>query len=282
MQKLPPPPSALLFGTAGIPLSTQPHDTLHGIAQVAKLGLGAMELEFVRSVNVSKEAAQQVKAAAEQHAVSLTAHGTYFVNLNAKEKDKLKAGVAKILLGAERLWECGGRSIAFHPAYYMGDAPEVAYKNVKKQVEAMVSELRHKGVPVQLRLETTGRPSQFGTLEEICGLCQEVEGVLPCIDWAHLHARRGKNNSFEEFRAILSKLEKSLGKSILHDLHCHVEGITYSAKGELKHVNLPQSDFRFKELLAALKEFKCAGIVISESPNIEGDALLMKKAFEAT
>ncbi|MEM4389249.1 MAG: TIM barrel protein [Candidatus Micrarchaeia archaeon] len=281
MQRLPPPPGALLFGTAGIPLSTQPHDTLHGIAQVAKLGLGALELEFVRSVNVSREIAPQVKATAEQHSIFLTAHGSYFVNLNAKEKGKLRAGIAKILEGAERLWECGGRSITFHPAYYMGDAPEVAYKNVKKQVEAMVAELRHRDIPVQLRLETTGKPSQFGTLEEICSLCEQVEGVLPCVDWAHIHARTGRHNTREEFREVLYTLERSLGKAILRDLHCHVEGITYGAKGELKHVNLPQSDFRYKELLAVLKEFRCAGIVISESPNIEGDALLMKKTFES-
>jgi len=269
----------LLFGTAGIPLSTKPHDTIHGIRQVAALGLDAMELEFVRSINVSREIAPEVKRAAGEHHITLTAHGTYFVNLNAKEKNKLMAGISKILLGAERLWECGGRSIAFHPAYYMGDPPDVAYRNVRKQLEGMAEELRSKGIGVQLRTETTGKGSQLGTLDEVLSLSHEVEGVAPCIDWAHLHARTGKENSYEEFMRTLEKVEKALGKKALRDLHCHVEGIAYSAKGELKHVNLPQSDFRYKELLRALREFSCAGVIISESPNIEGDALLMKKAF---
>jgi endonuclease IV len=30
-----------------------------------------------------------------------------------------------------------------------------------------------------------------------------------------------------------------------------------------------------------LKEFSCAGVVISESPNIEKDAILMQKYFES-
>jgi len=33
--------------------------------------------------------------------------------------------------------------------------------------------------------------------------------------------------------------------------------------------------------MKALREFGCRGVVISESPNIEEDALLMKKAYES-
>jgi deoxyribonuclease-4 len=43
---------------------------------------------------------------------------------------------------------------------------------------------------------------------------------------------------------------------------------------------LKDSEFRYEELLKALKEFKVKGVVICESPNIEEDALLMKKTFE--
>ena len=64
-------------------------------------------------------------------------------------------------------------------------------------------------------------------------------------------------------------------------MHCHVSGIAYSAKGERHHLTLKQSDFKYKELLKALKSYKCKGIVISESSNIEGDAILMKKAYSS-
>ena len=36
----------------------------------------------------------------------------------------------------------------------------------------------------------------------------------------------------------------------------------------------------YKELVSAWKEFKIGGVVICESPNIEGDALLLKRLFQ--
>ena len=45
----------LLFASAGIPLSTKKPNTVNGISRVKELGLGAMELEFVRSINITKE-----------------------------------------------------------------------------------------------------------------------------------------------------------------------------------------------------------------------------------
>jgi len=107
-----------------------------------------------------------------------------------------------------------------------------------------------------------------------------VEQVLPCVDFSHLHARsNGKVNNLKEFSNILGLIEKKLGKEALNNMHIHVAGIAYGAKGEKHHLNLKESDFKYKELLKALKEFKCKGVLISESPNIEDDSLLMKKFY---
>ena len=62
-------------------------------------------------------------------------------------------------------------------------------------------------------------------------------------------------------------------------MHIHITGIAYGPKGEKNHLTLKESDLRFEELLKALKDFKAKGVVISESPNIEEDALLMKKVY---
>ena len=65
----------LLFGTAGIPLSAEPRTTIDGIKHVRRLGLGSMELEFVRSVNITKDKSPEVKKAAEENDVVLGALG---------------------------------------------------------------------------------------------------------------------------------------------------------------------------------------------------------------
>src|SRR3989338_7586162 len=103
---------------------------------------------------------------------------------------------------------------------------------------------------------------------------------MPCVDFAHFHARtNGKYNSYGEFSSILEKIEKSLGKSGLQNMHIHITGIEYGEKGEKNHLTLEESDLKYEELLKALKDFKVKGVVISESPNIEWDAMLMQKTF---
>ena len=134
---------------------------------------------------------------------------------------------------------------------------------------------------IWIRPETTGKESQFGNIDEILELSQELENVMPCIDFAHFHARtNGKYNSYKEFSEILEKVEKKLGRKGLENMHIHITGIAYSEKGEKNHLNLKESDFKYKELIKALKDFKVKGVAISESPNIEGDALLMQKIYK--
>ena len=54
----------LLFGTAGIPISAKGLGTIEGIGEVRKLGLDAMELEFVRNINITKDKTSEVKESA--------------------------------------------------------------------------------------------------------------------------------------------------------------------------------------------------------------------------
>src|SRR3989338_7520290 len=87
----------LLFGTAGIPLSAPKRDSVLGVAHVKKLGLSAMELEFVRGVNMSASLARQVNGAARAAGVALSVHAPYYINLNAKEPQKRGASRKRIL-----------------------------------------------------------------------------------------------------------------------------------------------------------------------------------------
>ena len=272
----------LCFGTAGIPLSTEPYNTINGIARVRELKLDSMELEFVRNINVSPELAPQVKKLAEEKDVVLSCHASYFINLCSKEKEKRDASAKRIIDAAKRAYECGAFSVCFHAGFYQNRPKEEVYKIIRSELEKIVENLRQQSITIWIRPETTGKPTQFGTLEEIISLSQELELIMPCIDFSHIHARTaGKFNSYNEFCNILEKVEKELGKKALQEMHIHVSGIAYSEKGERHHLNLKDSDFKYKELMKALKEFECRGVVISESPNIEEDALLMKKAYES-
>jgi len=271
----------LLFGTAGIPYSTEKPTTVNGVKRVAELGLGAMELEFVRSVNLDKAKAAEVKKAASEAGVTLTCHGSYYINLNSQEKEKVRASEKRILEAADIANRAGAVSLTFHPAFYMKQPPEEVYSRVRARLEEIVEVLKSFKNPIMVRPETTGKVSAFGSLEEIVRLSQEIDNVMPCIDFSHLHARtNGKLNSRKEWEEMFSYLEKELGKPFLKNLHCHLSGIQYTEKGERKHLPIRESDMKYRELLGVMKDFKCRGVVICESPNIEDDALLYKKTFE--
>jgi len=271
--------AGLVFGTAGTPHSARTASTIDGIKRIAELGLGCMEIEFVQGVRMSQESAIQVRETAAKANIKLTAHAPYFINFNAHEPEKIKAS-------QERLWQtarvallCGAESIVFHAAFYLGDSPEKAYDTVKKYLGETLNQLKRESNRVWIRPETMGKPSQFGTLKEIFDLCTELEGLAPCIDFAHWHARTGGFNSYHEFASILEQLKERLGRAALDNMHVHVSGIAYGGKGEIKHLNLKESDLQYVELLKALKDYEAKGIVICESPNLEEDAVLMQATY---
>jgi len=125
-----------------------------------------------------------------------------------------------------------------------------------------------------------GKHTEFGTIEEILKLSTELKGVAPCIDFAHWHARTGQYNSYQEFTSILQQIEDQLGRAALDDMHIHFSGIRYGLKGEIKHLDLEESDLHYTEFLKALRDYEVKGLVICESPNLEDDALLLQSTYQ--
>jgi deoxyribonuclease IV len=271
----------LLFGTGGIPQSSaRPNNIINGIKRIAELGLGCTELEFVYGVRMTDADADQVASTARKLKVKLTAHAPYYINLNAHEHDKLISSQDRLLQTTHVAALCGASDIVFHAAFYMKDNPAEVYPRVKKLLTGIITEIKRQNKYIWLRPELMGKLSQFGDLEEILNLCSEVEGLAPCLDFAHLHSRTGKYNSYYEFKSVLSQIEKKLGRSALDNMHIHLSGISYSSSGgELMHLNLKESDFNYTELLQALKEQDVKGSLICESPNLEEDALHLQETY---
>ena len=271
--------TGLLFGTAGSPHSSRTASTIDGIKRIAELGLGCMEIEFVQGVRMGEAGARLVAETAAREGVKLSAHAPYFINLNAHEPEKIIASQERILQTARIASICGAQSVVFHAAYYLGDPLEKTYNAVRKSLGEVMNRLKRENNRVWIRPEVMGKPSQFGTIEEILNLCTELEGIGICIDFAHWHARTGKFNSYSEFASILQQIKQRLGDEALDDMHIHVSGIAYGKKGEIKHLNLKESDLHYIELLRALKDYEVKGIVICESPNLEEDALLLQETY---
>lgn len=273
------PADKLLFGTAGVPHSSPGPSSLAGIKHIADLGLDCMEVEFVKGVKMGSDTAKKISNSAQKLGIKLSVHAPYYINLNSPDKGKWLASQERILNSARLAALCGAENIVFHCGYYGEGPPENAFQNIKMGLKEITSILKSERTPVSLRAETMGKKSQFGSLEEILFLCREVDGLLPCLDFCHIHAREGKVNSYLEFYRILTKVSKKLGKESLSNLHIHISGVEYSAKGEIKHLNLKESNFKYDEWIQALKDFDVKGMVICESPFQEQDAIMLKDLY---
>lgn len=269
----------ILFGTAGIPRSSKGTGSVSGIKRIRELGLDCMELEFVQGVRMSEKGAKNVLEAANNEDVALSVHAPYYINLNSYEEKKLKASLERIYNAAKIGSLCGAESIVLHAGFYQKSTKKHTFESISKALKELTGQLRDEGIPAVLRPETMGKRTQFGTLEEVLALSAEIEGVMPCLDFCHLHAREGKENSYSEFTEILSRVEENLGKEGLSNMHMHISGVEYGTNGEKRHLPLKESDLNYPELIKSLKEFKAQGRVILESPILEEDALMLRMLY---
>ena len=270
----------LLFGTAGVPLSTNPRDTVNAMKRLRELGLDAMEIEYVRGTFPGEKKARLIASVAQEQNIRLTAHGPYYINLNANDPEKLENSRKRILNTAFFGGLSGAESITFHAGFFLKQDPVKVYRRISKELENLVVAIKKMDVDIDVRPELTGKGSQFGSLEEIINISKDVEGIKPCIDWAHLHARSGAFNTAAEFQTVLDTVRETLGEVALKGFHMHIAGIEYTDKGERKHLNLDESDFNYKELFRVLKDNGVCGFVICESPSLENDALILKNYYE--
>ena len=272
----------LRFGTAGVPDSTPQTSTLAALKHVHELGLDGLEVEFVRGVKVGSDTAGQIRERAKALGLRLSVHAPYYVNLNSVEPGKRLQSQDHLLRSARMGALMGAGSVVFHAGYYGTTTPEKTHAEVKKELEKVLSILRAERIPVTLRIETMGKRSQYGSLDECLTLCQEVDGLAPCLDFSHIHARgEVRANSYLDFYRIFKKVEKRLGAAALQDINIHISGIEYGLKGEIRHLNLSESDFRYDEWVGVLKDLDLAGMVVCESPDREVDAVMLKRLYQS-
>lgn len=268
----------LNFLTAGMPLRTEPKDYKNAFRVLDEMKLDGIELEFVHGVRISENSQATVKEASKDFLI--TAHGPYYINLNSKEQEKIDASVVRIIDTAAMAYKLGAYSITYHAAFYMNNDKKVVFDRVVEQTKRIIEVVEKENIKVWIRPETTGKGTQWGDLDEVIALSKEFKQVLPCIDFAHLHARTGgKMNEYSDFCTTLERIGNEIGQYALENFHGHLAGIAYSDKGEKHHLELENSDMNYKDLLKALKEFNVKGALICESPNIEEDCKLIKDYY---
>jgi len=236
---------------------------LKGVHKVAALGLDCMEVAFTYGVRMDLKTAEAVGSVAKAKGIILSVHAPYYINLASNEKDKLAASRQRILDSCERAHAMGARNVIFHAGFYQNRSAAQTYQLIKEALVGLQQEIQDNGWKVKLCPEITGKPSQFGSLQELLRLKKET-GCGITVDFSHLYARRQGDI---DYGRVLKQLPRKF--------HAHFSGIEYGDKGERKHIRTTKKFFQ--PLALELIKHRVDVTIINESPKPYEDALMMKK-----
>jgi len=272
------------FGPAGRPINYKgPTENIPEYLRTEE-GLDAFEYQAVRGVKISKDKAQILGESAKKFDVLLSLHAPYAINLASSSESTRKASVERLIRSLEAAKWMGARIVVFHPGYYGKFSKEEALKLCIKMLKDARERADSLGFKeVFLGPETMGKLSQVGSLDEIITMCESVPKTLPVIDWAHIHARtKGGLKSKDDYLKVLSTIEDRLGSDVVKTLHCHFTKVEFSDKGERRHRRLDEEGFGpyFEQLATVIVENGYSFTIISESPVLDKDAIVMKRILE--
>ncbi|MFW6231361.1 MAG: TIM barrel protein, partial [Nanoarchaeota archaeon] len=244
-------------------------DLMKALREDAEKGVAGQELEFVYGVKMKDETAEEAGKLAKELGLRLSIHAPYYINLLNPDEQKLNNSHRHIMDSCRKGHLLGARSIVFHPGVYGKHDKEDAYAIMKEQIQILLKAINDEGLDVELCPETTGKKSQFGTLDELLRLRRDT-GCSLCVDFAHLYAR---NDGIIDYKEIFDKLEDDG----ITELHCHFSGIEYSDKGERNHIQMTK-EFAQPLMKEALNR-SITLMIINESPQPLKGALDMKRWF---
>jgi deoxyribonuclease-4 len=274
------------FGPAGTPWTfkelKQPITELPSFLH--EIGLDALEYEAVRwgqKPQIKKENAEKLGLNAKKHDVWLSMHGSYFISLHSK-RAVVEASKKRLLACATAAQWMNAHLVVFHPGVYGRKNPKEVLRQCIKATSEVVEEMKSLGITVKLGPETMGKRSQFGSLDEVLTLCEQVEQTEPVVDWSHLHARtRGKLRTYDDFLEVIDETEKRLGTETAKNLHCHFSRMEFSSKGEVRHHVLDDKYYgpEFGILARVVVDLGLRPVIICESPLIDVDAIKMRNVL---
>jgi len=236
-----------------------------GLKKIKELALDALECEFTYGVKMNNSEAKRIGEAAKKLGIILSVHGPYYINLASEDKKKIEASKKRIFDSCERAHYLGAKCVVFHAAFYGNKTEDNIYQIVKKEILDLQSTIKKNGWDVVLCPESTGKKSQFGSVDELLRLSKET-GCFYCIDFSHIMAR---NNGKIDYSELMKKLPQKI--------QAHFSGIEYSEKGERRHILVDLNEFR--KIKKEAEKQKKEVILICESPDPFGDAVKMKKTI---
>jgi len=255
-------------------------------AWLRAMSLNAYEYSFGRGVQLKEDMADKIAGLARENDIAVSAHAPYFINLANPDPEKREGSFRYIIDSARLVTHLGGDRVVVHVGAMMKLERAEALQNCREGLKEAYRRLDDLGLgQVHLCPETMGRPSQIGNLKETLAFCLMDERLIPCIDFAHLHALgQGALKSTEDFAAVLDEIEATLGLERARRMHVHFSTIEFGLSGEKRHHTFAEEKYgpRFEHLAPILKERGYEPRVICECHGtMAEDAKAMMEMYRA-
>ncbi len=290
---------SLKLGPAGVPLSCKGRTIVEGMDDITALGLEAMEIQTVRTVQPQHfDQYWQAGVLSHKTDIEMNLHGPYYAELLGDKRQRSRS-LSKMEAAIQAAKVINARHITFHVGPYLeysrGTAANERVANVMAGVVERVGELwgdmsleeehvafpwLNECEPALVGVETSGRQELWGTLEEVLEVCNHVEGTTPVLNMAHLHARgHGRLRTSEDFGELFDEVRETLGGKTFF---CHFSGVEHRMGNALHYTQIKKSDLKFEPLAEFLAEDGdwLDVTIISDSPLLEHDAMFMMQQYE--
>ena len=289
----------LKLGPAGVPLSCKGRTIVEGMDDITALGLETMEIQTVRTVAPHHfDQYWQAGILSWKTDFEMNLHGPYYAELLGDRRE-INRTLSKMEASLQAAKVINARHITYHVGPYGNfSRGKEANEHVANVIAGVVDRCAQiwnnkeeeddyaafpwvlENSPTLIGIETSGRQELWGSLEEVLEVVNHVEGTVPVLNLAHIHARgHGRLRTSEDFGELFDQVRETIGGKTFY---CHFSGIEHRMGNALHYTQIKKSDLKFEPLAEFIAEDGdwLDITMISDSPLLEHDAMFMMQQCE--
>jgi len=232
-------------------------DVLHSLAS----GIAADYIELEELGKIARELD-----------IELTLHAPYYMDF--ADVDGLAAkSMDSAVWGGLLAHALQARLVVMHLGRYGDLDRQLALERVRDNLVAVRERYKAAQLSPGLGVEASGLQEVVGGLDELLWLAKQITGVVPVLNFAHIHAREGGIlRRPEDFLGVFEKTEKVADGHF----HSHFSGAEHQGGNEIRYTPSKKGDLGVGRRAGALLDRPYDVTMISSSPLLEHDAMYMR------
>ena len=223
--------------------------------------------------------------------IEMSLHTPYYVDLGSNN-ELTERCVNDIMYAASITNALGGDVVVTNLGIYNPNVDlDEADANIYDNIAGLMEWWKDQKFKPKLGIEITGQENTFGSLEQVLDICDNIDGLVPVVNWTNHYCRRfrersklwgisdaeGDENDFEEdFQYVIDQVKGPSGGRI----HSVFSGVEHHEWKNVRLSPIKKGALKFETLAECLVESKPNITIISSSPLLEHDAVYMRTIHE--